>query len=119
MYYDRVNTPTVAGLPLTKANPSYSKDTFRLFIPKFADYIDREKGQVESIINNVTPGTLISDVSTKISFNNGYVRENADKSVIDIDDNNDVIIGKITIFGKGCLIISLRFLKIFSHRCNL
>ena len=89
--------PTIiAGLPTTKANPEYTKDLFKSFIPKFADYIDREKGQVETIINIATVGTVITDSPTKIEFTNDYIREEGDKLVLNIDDSKDVIIGKRT-----------------------
>lgn len=87
----------IAGLPTTKVNPIYTKDVFKTFIPKFADYIDREKGQVESIINSATVGTIITNTPTKIVFTNDYIREEGDSSVININDNNDVIMGKRTL----------------------
>ena len=105
MPQDLINTPTIAGLPLTKANPAFSKNTFKTFVPNFADYIDSENGKVEHVIN-VLPVPSIINVDTELSFNNTFVGD--DKKVLNIDDNNDIILGKITplCYKKGYNILS-------------
>ena len=100
-----VNGPTIAGLPNTKANPAYSKDTFKQFIPDFADWVDSEDGKIETIINELQLPTIINS-DTKLVFNTTL--KSNDKKVLDIDINNDVILGKITgtCYKKGYNIFS-------------
>lgn len=99
------NTPHIVGLPKTVANPVFSKDTFKMFIPVFADYIDSENGKVEYVINEL-PAPIIINADTKLVFDNTHVA--TDKKVLNIDDNNDVILGKITqtCYKKGYNILS-------------
>ena len=100
-----VSGPTIAGLPNTKVNPAYSKDTFKQFIPNFADYIDSENGQVETIVNELQLPTIINS-DTKLVFNNTIT--STDKKVLDIDASNDVVLGKVTAtcYKKGYNILS-------------
>jgi len=94
-----VNTPQIAGLTKTVANPTFSKNTFKLFVPKFADYVDSEDGKIESVINLATIGTVITDSATKIDFTNDFTVMDGNKKVLSIDANDDILIGKNT---EGC-----------------
>jgi hypothetical protein len=91
-----INVPKMAGLPNTKSNPIFSKDIFNMFVPKFKNWIDRLDGDIEKIINTSTD-VSITDTITKINLENSYIKDARNKLVLDLNNDNDFIIGKRSI----------------------
>lgn len=91
--YENMNTPNIAGLPTTKANPAFNKNIFKRYVAKFADYIDRDNGTLEEgFVEVSTP--LVINGTHKIVFDVTQVANSL--SAIGVNDNKDIVLLKNT-----------------------
>jgi hypothetical protein len=81
----------VVGLVKTEANPTFSKDVFKLFVPKFGEWMDGDIGTKEYVKSQLSSSIDVSS-ETKLTFTNlGNARN---KKVMTIDSNDDTVLNK-------------------------
>lgn len=57
-----INITGVTGLPTTKPNPSFSKDTFKMYIPKFAEWVDNDGEGLYNAFSNIADQKIIKNI---------------------------------------------------------